>query len=413
MLYKQPESKVQYEKFTEEDYLPFKHPGFATLAIHVGSEPEPIHGSVNVPIHLTSTYAQKDIAQPYGKFDYTRGGNPTREALEKCLAAVEYGTHAITFASGCGATATILHTLKQGDHIIVCDDVYGGTQRYMRRFFSEKHGIETEFIDITLVENVEKAIKPNTKLVWIETPTNPTLKLIDIDAVSKAVKAADPNIIILVDNTFPSPYLSSPLLLGADIVYHSLTKYVGGHSDIVMGAAIFKDKELHDKVYFAAYSLGANPSPFDCYLAIRGLKTLELRVIQSTRSAYHIAHFLDKNENIDSTIYPGLKTNKYYEVARKQMRGFGGMISFRIKGGKPQVSKFLKALNIFILAESLGGVESLAQCPAFMTHASVPAEMRAILGITDNLVRISVGVESLEDLIEDLAQALDASQKAD
>lgn len=237
------------------------------------------------------------------------------------------------------------------------------------------------------------------------------MKLIDIDAVSKAVKAIDPSIIIVVDNTFASPYLTSPLLLGADIAYHSLTKYIGGHSDFVMGATVFKDKELHEKVYFAAYSLGANPSPFDCYLALRGLKTLELRVIESTKNAFHIAHFLNKNENVESTIYPGLKDNKYHELARKQMRGFGGMISFRVKGGKEQVSKFLKALNIFILAESLGGAESLAQCPAFMTHASVPAELKAILGITDNLVRLSIGVESLEDLIEDLSQALVASQQ--
>lgn len=210
-------------------------------------------------------------------------------------------------------------------------------------------------------------------MIWIETPTNPTLKLIDIEAVAKAVKAIDPNIIVVVDNTFGSPYLTSPLLLGADIAYHSLTKYIGGHSDFVMGAAIFKDKELHGKVYFAAYSLGANPSPFDCFLALRGLKTLQLRVIQSTRSAYHIAHFLSKNENVENTIYPGLKDNKYHQVAKKQMRGFGGMISFRIKGGREQVSKFLKALHHFTLAESLGGVQSLAQCPAFMTHASVPA----------------------------------------
>ena len=210
-------------------------------------------------------------------------------------------------------------------------------------------------------------------MVWIETPTNPTMKLIDIQEVSKAVKAIDPNIIVVVDNTFSSPYLTSPLLLGADISYHSLTKYIGGHSDFVMGAAVFKDKALHDKVYFAAYSLGANPSPFDCYLALRGLKTLELRVVESTKNAYHIAHFLTTSPHVETTIYPGLKDNRYHEVAKKQMRGFGGMITFRIKGGKEQVSKFLKALTIFTLAESLGGVESLAQCPAFMTHASVPA----------------------------------------
>ena len=387
------------------------HPGFATRAIHAGQEPEPIHGSVDVPIHMSSTFAQRDIGEPFGKFDYTRGGNPTREALEKCLAAVEYGEYAITFASGCGATASMLHTLQQGDHILVCDDVYGGTQRYMRRFFKEKHGFKADFADISNTENIKKGLTKETKILWIETPTNPTLKLVDIAEAVKVTKEFNKDIIVVSDNTFATPFLQNPMLLGADVTYHSITKYIGGHSDFVMGALIFKDKALHDSVFYASCSIGANPSPFDCFLALRGLKTLEQRVIASTRSAFHIAHFLEKHPAIQDVLYPGLKSNRFHEVARKQMRGFGGMMSIRIKGEKEQVSKFLKAVKVFTLAESLGGVESLAQCPAFMTHASVPEDIRKELGITANLVRLSVGVESLEDLIADLAQALEASQK--
>ena len=332
-------------------------------------------------------------------------------ALEECLTALEYGSSCIAFSSGCGATATLLHTLKMGDHVIVCDDVYGGTNRYMRRFFTDNHGMNAEFVDITDVTNVTKAIKKETKMLWIESPTNPTLKLIDLDVVIKEVRKVDPNIKIIVDNSFASPYISSPLLLGADVAYHSITKYIGGHSDIVMGALIFKDNEYMKRAHYAAMSLGVNPGAFDCYLALRGIKTLELRVIQATKSAYHLAHFLEKHPNVDSVIYPGLKSNKYHEVAKKQMRGFGGMISFRVKGGKEQASKFLKACKVFTLAESLGGVESLAQVPALMTHASVSAEERATLGITDNLIRLSLGVEDTDDLIEDADRALEASQK--
>jgi cystathionine gamma-lyase len=373
MIYDKKEPKVKYAQFQESDYFPFRHPGFGTKAVHAGQAPEPIHGSVNVPIHLSSTFAQKDIGELYSDFDYSRCGNPTRQALEQCLSALEYGKEAIVFSSGCGATATILHTLKVGDHVLVCDDVYGGTQRYMRRFFAENHGMNPEFVDITDLEKVKAGLRKETKMVWIETPTNPTLKVIDIAAVVKIVKEFNPEIKVIADNTFASPYISSPLLLGADVAYHSLTKYVGGHADLVMGALIFKDSDYHAKVSYASGSLGACPSAFDCYLALRGIKTLELRVLQTTKSAYHIAHFLENNPNVESVIYPGLKTNKYHEVAKKQMRGFGGMISFRIKGDKEQASKFLKACKIFTLAESLGGVESLAQVPALMTHASVPA----------------------------------------
>lgn len=317
----------------------------------------------------------------------------------------------MTFASGCGATATLLHTLKMGDHIVVCDDVYGGTQRYMRKFFADNHGMTADFIDITDIQNVVNAIKKETKMVWIETPTNPTLKLIDIEECVKVVKSVSTDIKVIVDNTFSSPYISSPLLLGADVAYHSLTKYIGGHSDFVMGGLVFKDTDYHKQVFYTSYSLGANPSAFDCYLALRGIKTLELRVLQGTKSAFHIAHYLENHPSVDSVIYPGLKTNKFHAVAKKQMRGFGGMISFRVKGGKEQASKFLKNCKVFTLAESLGGVESLAQSPAFMTHASVDPAIRATLGITDNLIRISLGVEDMDDLIADIDSSLQASQK--
>ncbi len=362
------------------------------MAIHAGQGPESVHGSVNVPVHLSSTYAQKDIATLYSKYDYTRCGNPTREALEDCLTALEYGVSGLVFSSGCGATTTLLHTLKKTDHILVCDDVYGGTQRYMRKFIQEIHNMDVEFVDLTDIKNIKEKVKKETKMVWIESPTNPTLKVIDIEAICKDVKAINPEIKVVADNTFCSPYICSPLLLGADVAYHSITKYINGHSDVVLGALVFKNDEYRQKVHFTAYTIGTNPSPFDCYLALRGLKTLELRIIQGTKSAFHIAHFLEKHECVENVIYPGLKTNKYHELAKKQMRGFGAMLSFRIKGGKEQVSKFLKACKVFTLAESLGGVESLIQCPAFMTHASVPAEIRQSLGITDNLIRVSVGV---------------------
>lgn len=366
---------------------------------------------MNVPVVLSSTYAQKDIGTLTSHFDYSRCGNPTREALEECLTALEYGVGAITFSSGCGATATLLHTLQSGDHVICCDDVYGGTQRYMRRFFNEKHGMEAEFVDISDAQNVMKAIKKNTKFVWIESPTNPTMKVIDIKTICEGVRAINPDIKVIADNTFSSPFISSPLLLGADVAYHSLTKYGAGHSDLVMGALVFKDAEYRKQVFFAAYTLGACPSAFDCYLCLRSLKTLELRILAATRNAYHVAHFLEKHPAVENVIYAGLKSHKSHEIARKQMRGFGGMLSFRVKGGKEQASKFLKALKVFTLAESLGGVESLAQVPFFMTHGSVPLEVRKQLEITENLIRLSVGIEDMDDLIADVSNGLEASQK--
>lgn len=274
--------------------------------------------------------------------------------------------------------------------MVICDDVYGGTQRYMRLYSENNYGIQADFVDMTNLENVEKAIKENTKLIWLESPTNPTMKLIDIEGITTIAKKH--NIITVVDNTFATPFLQSPILLGADVVYHSCTKYLGGHSDVVMGAIVTNNKDLHGKIFLASCSIGANPSPFDCFLMSRGLKTLAVRVEKATQNAYHLAHFLEKAENVVEVRYPGLKSHPQHEIAKKQMRGFGGMLSFRIKGGKEQVSKFLKAVKVFTLAESLGGVESLVQCPAFMTHASVPADKRAQLGITDNLIRVSVGI---------------------
>ena len=279
----------------------------------------------------------------------------------------------------------------------------------MRLYSENNYGIKSTFVDMTNLENIEKAVSPKTKIIWVESPTNPTLKLIDIEGVVKIAKKN--NIITVVDNTFATPFLQSPLLLGADIVYNSCTKYLGGHSDVVMGAVVLNDKTIHDKIFLASCSIGANPSPFDCFVMARGIKTLAARVTKATENAYTLAHLIEKSEFVEQVRYPGLKSHPQHEVAKKQMRGFGGMVSFRIKGGKEQVSKFLKAVRVFTLAESLGGVESLVQCPAFMTHASVPAEKRAQLGITDNLIRVSCGIEETEDLMFDFVRALEASQK--
>jgi cystathionine gamma-lyase len=273
------------------------------------------------------------------------------------MSSLEYGKYSIAFASGCGAMTALLHLFKTGDHFVVCDDVYGGTQRYMRLFSKEKFGFEIDFVDMTNIENVQKAIKPTTKMIWVETPTNPTLKLIDLEAIAKLAK--EKNILTVGDNTFCNPYLQSPLLLGIDISLNSCTKYIGGHSDVVMGVLVFNCEKLYKELFLAAKSIGACPSPFDSYLCIRGLKTLEVRTMQICRNGYHLAHFLEKHPLVEKTIYPGLKSHPQHEIARKQMRGFGGMISFLIKGGLEQASKFLRAVKVFTLAESLGGVEGI------------------------------------------------------
>jgi len=382
------------------------HRGFGTKAIHAGQEPDALTGGVSVPINLSTTYAQKFPGEPIGPYDYARCGNPTRDAFEKQMAAVEHGKHGLAFSSGCAAMSTIIQTvLSTGDHAICCDDVYGGTQRYMRQISQQRNGIEFSFVDMTDAENVAKAIRSNTKLVWIETPTNPTLKVCDIEKICALAKPK--NIITVADNTFPSPYLQSPLLLGADVSINSVTKYIGGHSDVVMGVAVTNDTALRDKLFFTSKTMGGTPGPFDCYLALRGLKTLKVRMQAHCRSAQTIAEYLETHPKVEKVIYPGLESHPQHEVAKKQMRGFGGMITFFLKGGLEESRKFLAAMKTMTLAESLGGVESLIECPAVMTHFSVPPEVRKELGISDNLIRISVGLEDVEDLVYDLQQAFE------
>jgi cystathionine gamma-lyase len=393
------------EKY-ETAHLVKKHKGFGTDAIHVGQEPDPINGGVNVPINLSTTYAQKFPGEPFGRFDYARCGNPTRDAFERAMAAVEHGKFALAFSSGCATTTAIILTfLNAGDHVICFDDVYGGTQRYMRQISQQRNNVEYSFVDMTNVENVERAIKPNTKLIWMETPTNPTLKICDIEKISALAKSK--NILTAVDNTFASPYLQSPLLLGADISVNSVTKYIGGHSDVVMGVAVLNDAKLRDQLFFTSKTIGGVPGPFDCYLALRGLKTLKVRMEAHCKAAQIIAEYLETHPKVEKVLYPGLESHPQHDVAKKQMRGFGGMITFFIKGGIEESRNFLASLQVMTLAESLGGVESLIECPAVMTHFSVPPEIRKELGISDNLIRLSVGLEDEEDLIHDLQQAFE------
>jgi len=382
------------------------HRGFGTKAIHAGQEPDPLTGGVTVPLNLSTTYAQRFPGEPIGPYDYARAGNPTRDAFEKQMAAVEHGKYGLAFSSGCAAINAIVQTLlSAGDHAICSDDVYGGTQRLMRQISQQRNGVEFSFVDMTNAENVEKAIRPNTKLIWVETPTNPTLKVCDIEKICAIAKAK--NIITAVDNTFPSPYLQSPLLLGADISVNSVTKYIGGHSDVVMGALVTNDSGLRDKLLFTSKTIGGTPGPFDCYLALRGLKTLKVRMQAHCRSAQTIAEYLETHPKVEKVLYPGLESHPQHEIAKKQMRGFGGMITFFLKGGMEESRKFLASMKTMTLAESLGGVESLIECPAVMTHFSVPPEVRKELGISDNLIRISVGLEDVEDLVYDLEQAFE------
>lgn len=338
-------------------------------------------------------------------FDYARCGNPTRLALERNLASLENAKYAFALNSGCSALLTIMNTLSSGDHILCVDDVYGGTQRYMRRILNEKQGIKVDFVDFGDLNLVRKSIKPTTKVVWAETPTNPTLKICDIAAIAKICK--EKKTLLAVDNTFFTPYLQNPLDLGADMVVHSITKYIGGHSDVVMGAIMLNDKELYDKLFFAGKSIGSGASPFDCYLALRGSKTLAVRVERAMTNAQKIADLLEKHPKVDRVIYPGLKSHPQYELCKKQSRGPGAMISFYIKGDINMAERFLRSVKLFTLAESLGGVESLIENPALMTHFSVPPEQRKLLGIEDNFIRISVGIEDCKDLIEDIKQALE------
>ncbi|KJH50531.1 putative cystathionine beta-lyase, partial [Dictyocaulus viviparus] len=386
-------------------------PNFGTAAIHVGQEPEQWDmNQVVAPISLSTTYKQERPGEPKG-YDYSRAGNPTRDVLQKCLASLEDGKYCHLFSSGLAASMAIINMLRSGDHIICSDDVYGGTQRFIRRVSVPNHGMQADFVDLTDLARLEEAFKPNTKMIWFETPSNPLLKVVDIASVVHCVKRANSNILVVVDNTFMSPYFQRPLSMGADIVIHSITKYINGHSDVVMGAVITDDDDIQQHLFFQQLAVGAIPSPFDCFLVNRGLKTLHLRMRAHYENALGVAQYLENNERVESVLYPALPSHPQHKIHKQQTKGMSGMMSFYLKGGLEESRIFLSSLKIFTLAESLGGYESLAELPSIMTHASVPPEERAKLRITDNLIRLSVGVEDLDDLIADLDQALKAAVK--
>lgn len=381
-------------------------PGMGTLAIHAGQSPDPSTGAVMTPIYATSTYVQSSPGEHQG-FEYSRSHNPTRFAYERCVAALEGGSRGFAFASGLAASSTVLELLDAGSHVIATDDVYGGTYRLFERVRRRSAGLDASWVDMADPAAFEAAIRPETKMVWIETPTNPLLKLVDIAAI--AAIARRHGLLVVVDNTFCSPVIQRPLELGADIVVHSATKYLNGHSDIVGGMAVVGDNpELAEQMAFLQNSIGGVQGPFDSFLALRGLKTLHLRMKAHCENALALAQWLETHPAIEKVVYPGLASHPQHALAARQMRGFGGMVSIYLKGGAEAARRFCERTKLFALAESLGGVESLVNHPAIMTHASVPAEIRARLGIGDNLVRLSVGVEDVADLQADLAEALAA-----
>lgn len=377
--------------------------GFGTKAIHAGQEPDPTTGAVMTPIYQTSTYAQESPGKHKG-YAYARGKNPTRNALEKCLAALENAKHGLCFSSGMGATDAVIKLLRPGDEVITGNDLYGGTYRMFVKVFAN-YGIKFHFIDLTDANNISNYINEHTKLVWVETPTNPTMQIVDITACAAITKKH--NLILGVDNTFASPYLQNPLGLGADIVMHSVTKYLGGHSDVVMGALLTNDDTLHEQLAFIHNSCGATPGPQDSFLVLRGLKTLHLRMKAHCENGREIAHFLRNHPKIEKVYWPGFTDHPNHDIAKKQMRDFGGMISIVLKNADLDATfKFASSFKVFTLAESLGGVESLINHPATMTHASIPKAEREAAGVVDNLLRLSIGVEELPDLLADLKQAL-------
>jgi cystathionine beta-lyase/cystathionine gamma-synthase len=376
---------------------------FNTKTIHGNQHHDPSTGAVMMPIYQTSTYAQSSPGVHQG-YEYSRGANPTRSALENALASIENGTHGFAFGSGLAATDSVMKLMNPGDEIIAMDDLYGGSYRMFTRIY-QRYGLNFEFVDMTEVSNIEKKITDKTKLIWIETPTNPLMKIADIQAICDLVKGKD--ILVAVDNTFASPYLQNPLDLGADIVMHSATKYLGGHSDVVAGAIVVKSEELAEKIHFQLFAGGGILGPQDSYLVLRGIKTLHVRMQRHCENGKKIAEFLANHPKVGTVFYPGLESHPNHDVAKKQMRDFGGMVSFNFKSGNAdEAKKFLESVRIFTLAESLGGVESLANHPATMTHASIPADKRAENGITDDLVRLSVGIEDIDDLLADLENAL-------
>jgi len=378
---------------------------FNTKAIHGGQEHEEATGAVMPPIFQTSTYAQSSPGVNKG-YAYSRSANPTRTALENAFASLENGTHGFAFSSGLSAIDCVLRTLNPGDEVITGDDIYGGTYRMFTNMF-EKYGLKFQYVDMNEVANVVNAISEKTKLIWIETPTNPLMKIADIEEITKAVKNKKPAIVVAVDNTFATPYLQRPLDLGVDIVMHSATKYLGGHSDLVMGALMVKDAKLAEELHFIQFAAGAIAGPMDSFLALRGVKTLHLRMQRHCENGKAVAKYLSEHPKVGEVFYPGLENHPNHEIAKKQMDDFGGMVSFRLKDESKQAAlTFLENTKIFTLAESLGGVESLVSHPVTMTHASIPEADRLKIGITDSLIRLSVGVEDIDDLLADLEQAL-------
>ncbi len=380
---------------------------FETKVIHAGQEPDPRTGAVMTPIYATSTYAQSSPGEHKG-YDYARTRNPTRDALEACLAELEGGHAAFAFASGMAAIGTVLELLDAGSHVVAMDDLYGGSYRILERVRKRSAGLQASFVDLSKVENLEKAIKPETRMLWVETPTNPLLKIVDLEAV--AAIARKRKLILVCDNTFASPWIQRPLEYGFDIVVHSTTKYLNGHSDVIGGAAIIRkdDEDLQDKLSFLQNAVGGVPSPFDAFLTLRGIKTLAVRMERHCGNAMHVAAWLEKHPKIAKVIYPGLASHPQHKLAARQMNArYGGMVTAVLKGGLAASRRFLERCKLFTLAESLGGVESLIEHPAIMTHASLPEDVRAGLGIDDGLVRLSVGIESVDDLIAELKYALE------
>lgn len=377
---------------------------FNTKAIHGGQHHEEHTGAVMPPVFQTSTFAQKSPGVLINGYEYSRGANPTRTALEDALASIENGARGLAFSSGLAATDCVMKLLKPNDEVIAMDDLYGGTYRMFTRIYQDM-GIKFHFVDMNDLDKFQSLINENTKLVWVETPTNPLMKVVDIAAIAKITQAK--KILFAVDNTFATPYLQRPIDLGADIVMHSATKYLGGHSDVIAGALIIKDAELGDKMHFLQFATGATLGPQDSYLVLRGIKTLHLRVQRHSENGQKVAEYLANHPKVEKVYYPGLENHPNHDVAKKQMNGqFGGMVSFTFKSGaKADAIKFLEDLKVFTLAESLGGVESLANHPALMTHASIPEPKRKEIGISDDLVRLSVGIEDVEDLIKDIEQA--------
>ncbi|MFT5198803.1 MAG: cystathionine gamma-lyase [Planctomycetota bacterium] len=376
---------------------------FETRAIHAGQGPDPQTGAVMVPVYMTSTYAQTSPGQTVGGYEYSRTHNPTRTALQDNLASLESGNHGLCFSSGLAATNALLDTLKPGDKVVAANDLYGGTYRIFTAVF-ERYGIDFVFVDTTNLEEVKAAMDENTRYLYIESPTNPLLRLTDIAACAKIAHAGGAKLVI--DNTFATPYLQRPLELGADVVLHSLTKYLGGHSDAVAGALIVNDQKLADELAYYQNSVGGTPGPMDCFLVLRGIKTLPLRMDRHAENAMAIAKHLEAHPSVDRVFYPGLPSHPEHELCKKQMKNGGGMVSFELKGGVPAGNKFASSTKVFTLAESLGGVESLVETPPSMTHASIPAEVRHAAGLRDGLVRLSVGIEHVTDLIADIDQAL-------